>query len=182
MPLGVVQDGIVVTPIAEATRRRQTLTRPTNHPIIAPPTERITMIGTYRNHARARQRCSITRRRVEYMAMSFWRRRLRGFTWAWAVLQIALPAAVSFADAIDALDSASRARIHVEATSSSSCRPAHAEECALCRFLSTSNGTSARGDIPLPEARRTAGVPVDVIQRCATAARGQPGSRAPPIG
>jgi hypothetical protein len=66
------------------------------------------------------------------------RRRL-GFRWwavAWAVLQFALPAAATFADARLERESASAQGPHVESRSDASCRPVHTAECALCQVVS----------------------------------------------
>lgn len=52
----------------------------------------------------------------------------------WAVLQFALPALASSADAH--LEGEGRAQVaHIESTSSSSCRSVHPAECALCQLL-----------------------------------------------
>jgi hypothetical protein len=58
----------------------------------------------------------------------------RGWTIAWAVLQFALPAAATLADARlerDGLD----AQAHAESRSDASCRPVHPAECALCQLI-----------------------------------------------
>jgi hypothetical protein len=70
----------------------------------------------------------------------------RGWAMVWAVLQFALPAAASVADA-----SLERAAVrapsgHVESTSTAACRPAHPAECALCQFLSRA-GSRAVGPV-----------------------------------
>lgn len=53
----------------------------------------------------------------------------------WAVLQFALPAVASTADAL--VERESRAQVaHVESGSSTTCRPSHPTECALCQLIS----------------------------------------------
>jgi hypothetical protein len=54
----------------------------------------------------------------------------------WAVLQFALPAAVTIGDARLERDSAGAAIAHVEAAPGVGCRPAHPADCALCQFVS----------------------------------------------
>ena len=53
-----------------------------------------------------------------------------------AVLQVALPLGVTYADGRLAADGG-RARAHAEADRSSSCRPVHSPECGLCRHLAS---------------------------------------------
>ncbi|MFL5607465.1 MAG: hypothetical protein ACJ8AD_13530 [Gemmatimonadaceae bacterium] len=60
----------------------------------------------------------------------------RGWAVLWAVLQFALPAAVSLGDARLERESAEGPRTHVEAASGNACRPVHAADCALCQFVS----------------------------------------------
>jgi hypothetical protein len=62
--------------------------------------------------------------------------RFRGWAILWAVLQFALPATASVADARLERESARGAYAHVEATSTASCRPVHAAQCALCQSAS----------------------------------------------
>lgn len=66
------------------------------------------------------------------------RRRL-GYRWwamVWAVLQFALPAAATFADAQLERESAAAQGPHIESRSDASCRPVHTAECALCQVVS----------------------------------------------
>lgn len=55
---------------------------------------------------------------------------------AWAVLQFALPAAATLADARLERASASAQGPHIESRSEASCRPVHPAECALCQVVS----------------------------------------------
>lgn len=86
-------------------------------------------------------------------------RRPRAFRiWAlvWAVLQFALPAAASLADArLEQVGSVARA--HVESSSSATCHAVHSENCALCQVLgqTASPAESPRSpdvarELPLP--------------------------------
>src|SRR4051812_21935076 len=106
-----------------------------------------------------------------------WRNR----TWAlvWAVLQFALPAAATTADAH--VERESRLQVvHVEADSTSGCRPVHAAECALCQLITHDAGAPA--DAPLPVITAAVACPVDA-ERVSPAAEirgGLPPPRAPP--
>ena len=60
----------------------------------------------------------------------------RGWAIVWAVLQFALPAAATYADAMLERESASAQTAHVESGSSDTCRPVHPAECALCQLVS----------------------------------------------
>ena len=59
----------------------------------------------------------------------------RGWAIVWAVLQFALPAAATFADARIERDAATALGSHAESRSDASCRPVHAAECALCQLV-----------------------------------------------
>lgn len=66
-------------------------------------------------------------------------RRRQGLRWwalVWAVLQFALPAAATLADARLERESASAQGPHIESRSEASCRPVHPSECALCQVVS----------------------------------------------
>ena len=63
------------------------------------------------------------------------RRLFRGWGVLWAVLQFALPAAVTLGDARLERDSGGGALTHVESASGKACRPAHPANCALCQFV-----------------------------------------------
>lgn len=62
----------------------------------------------------------------------------RGWAIVWAVLQFALPAAATVADALLERESGSTQLAHVESPSNGACRPVHPAECALCQFVSRS--------------------------------------------
>jgi hypothetical protein len=62
---------------------------------------------------------------------------LRVFALIWAVLQFALPAAATLADA--RLAAASPSRGHVEEAPGRDCTPSHSPHCAVCKHLSTSS-------------------------------------------
>jgi hypothetical protein len=95
-------------------------------------------------------------------------RRWGGFrVWAmvWAVLQLALPPVATFADARLESESEAYGAAHVESSSSATCRPVHAAECALCQFVSRdsvpSDGASCPVAVPVvalpPATARVAG-------------------------
>jgi hypothetical protein len=74
-------------------------------------------------------------------------RRHRNFRrWAigWAVLQFALPATATFADATLERDSSAGSFAHVESQSRVSCHPVHPAECALCQVLSRTAAPTAQ--------------------------------------
>lgn len=107
----------------------------------------------------------------------------RGWAIVWAVLQFALPAAATFADAHLERDAASAERSHAESRSGGSCRPIHPAECALCQLVSRSSAPSAEApafpvSVRLAEAPRT---PDASRQALAGAARRER-ARAPPLG
>lgn len=97
----------------------------------------------------------------------------------WAVLQFALPAAASVADAH--VERESRAQLaHVESTSTTSCRPVHPAECALCQLVSRDVARPA-GSSALVVATVGTGPIADELLIPASAARGRlPSARAPP--
>jgi hypothetical protein len=114
------------------------------------------------------------------MRMGSPRRVLHIFAVVWSVLQFALPMATLYADAYDAHASVGRAIAHVEDAATDGCRPAHADECALCHFLSSSSAPLVRADVSLPLARTTSSPAGAVRVACVASARGHPASRAPP--
>jgi hypothetical protein len=82
-------------------------------------------------------------------------RKWGGFrVWAivWAVLQLALPPVATFADARLERESEAYGAAHVESSSSATCRPIHAAECALCQFVSHTSALAdgAPGPIVVP--------------------------------
>lgn len=97
----------------------------------------------------------------------------------WAVLQFALPAAASTADAHQERES--RAQLaHVESTSTSSCRPAHAAACAFCQILSQSFAQPAGSPPPAIVAALPCPAATESLSP-ASASRGRlPLARAPP--
>jgi hypothetical protein len=68
----------------------------------------------------------------------------------WAVLQFALPAAATYADARLEREGASAQGPHAESQSEASCRPVHPTECALCQLVSRTS-TPAVQDAGAPE-------------------------------
>jgi hypothetical protein len=70
--------------------------------------------------------------------------------WAilWAVLQFALPLGATYADAQIERESARAPGAHVESTSTTSCRPSHSNDCALCQFLSRVAPPSQGSSLP----------------------------------
>jgi hypothetical protein len=73
----------------------------------------------------------------------------RGWAIFSAVLQFALPLGATFADAHLERESARAAGAHVESASTTSCRPAHSDDCALCQFLL--RAAAPTESAPLPE-------------------------------
>jgi len=67
----------------------------------------------------------------------------RGWAIVWAVLQFALPASATVADALLERDSAATQHAHVESASTGACRPVHSAECALCQVVSRSTTPAA---------------------------------------
>jgi len=114
------------------------------------------------------------------MTMASWRRRFRAFALMWGVLQFALPLAVLLGDASGALAGRARSAPHVESSTSASCVPAHADECALCRFLSNNSPPLSHGDVPVYGASAAASPTSAPGAPCVVSARRLPESRAPP--
>lgn len=109
-------------------------------------------------------------------------RRLRFVTVLWAALNVALPLGVSYADAVLAgRGSASEAFAHVEEKSGPHCQPVHADECVLCRFLSSAAGELRSGmGAALPAVVRVE-IPLAPTLRIATSTVAGTRSRAPPV-
>ena len=63
---------------------------------------------------------------------------------AWAVLQFALPAAATIADARLERESVSSQVSHAESRSDASCHPVHSAECALCQVVSRESAPAAQ--------------------------------------
>jgi hypothetical protein len=72
----------------------------------------------------------------------------RGWAIVWAVLQFALPAGVTLADARLERESALAPGTHIESTSDISCRPSHPDECVLCQFLSRAEAPAQSAELP----------------------------------
>lgn len=107
-------------------------------------------------------------------------RRFRTAAFAWAVLQIALPAMALFADAAGALEANRSAVVHVEESQGCSTDAPHELDCAVCQQLSSLAGlTLAGGDLPSPPTRADVAAPVH-SQRGSAATCALPTSRAPP--
>src|SRR5438309_1699420 len=93
----------------------------------------------------------------------------RTFATLWPILQFVLPGAVRAADS------------HIESKTTSSCRPVHPDECALCQFLSRAAAPSESPALP-DIAQLVRPVSTSPVPRHATrdlADVGQP--RAPPV-
>jgi hypothetical protein len=72
----------------------------------------------------------------------------RGWAILWAVLQFALPAGATLADARLAQASISTPGSHVESSTSSACVPSHPDECALCQVVSRVAAPSSAAALP----------------------------------
>ena len=100
----------------------------------------------------------------------------------WGVLQFALPAAASWADAQLERDSVGARVAHVEATSSATCRPEHSAACVLCQVA----GRAAERSEPVGltfALVRAAFVPSgSPSARHESSDLGLPDARGPPVG
>ena len=76
------------------------------------------------------------------------RRRFRGWTILWALLQFALPTAATYADALLERSGANGPTAHVESTSTESCVPVHSADCALCHLVHRVGTTSSVACLP----------------------------------
>ena len=105
----------------------------------------------------------------------------RVFALLWAVLQLALPGAVSVLDGATALRNDVDVVAHVEATSGQRCQPPHSAECGVCRYLSAGGINDAR--LGTPEwPRSTADAASKELPGFAAApATASPLARAPPL-
>lgn len=106
--------------------------------------------------------------------------RFRRVALLWAVLQLAWPAAVSVADAMQAAAATQAIGSHVEDRTGATCRAVHPPDCALCQALTTP-ATPARP--ALPEIARVVrdGAPVRWAVRGTSGEPGaRPRTRAPP--
>jgi hypothetical protein len=66
----------------------------------------------------------------------------------WAVLQFALPAGATYADARLERDGRDATQAHVESSSGDSCRAPHADDCAICQVVSRSGVAPHSVDLP----------------------------------
>jgi hypothetical protein len=110
------------------------------------------------------------------------RRSFRRWAVLWAVLQFALPAAASYADALLERSGVVAAQIHVEANSTKDCPPVHSAECGLCQVLSRA-GTPARAlELPSIATVLVPALAVEVAHAATGADCLTPLPRAPPLG
>ncbi|MDB4878716.1 MAG: hypothetical protein JWL60_162 [Gemmatimonadetes bacterium] len=106
---------------------------------------------------------------------------LRSWAIVWAVLQLALPAAAAYADMLVERDT--RAQVaHVESTSSTTCRPLHAAECAFCQVLSHDAMSPAPAPAPAIVGLVRCPASSDRVGTAAERPGGRPPARAPPEG
>lgn len=111
------------------------------------------------------------------------RRGFRGLAIVWAVLQFALPAGATLADARVQRDAGTAERAHVESRSHASCRPLHPESCALCQLVSRTAAPSAAAatcpvSLRVVDASAVDGAPLRALDGRSWRSR----ARAPPIG
>jgi hypothetical protein len=107
----------------------------------------------------------------------------RGWAIVWAVLQFALPAAATYADALLERDASTAQIAHVESGSSAGCRPVHPAECALCQIVSRGSAPTASA----PSWREAVGLveqpPIDELSQCGLDGLERTSlARAPPVG
>ena len=74
-------------------------------------------------------------------------RLVRVFTFLLAVAQLALPAALSVAD--KALVDLRGTVTHIESTAGKQCKPPHAADCCICRYLSAAVGKAGSSPPPI---------------------------------
>jgi len=102
----------------------------------------------------------------------------RLLTLALAAVQFALPAVASVTDGILA-GSGRNDAAHVEDVARSQCKPPHAADCAICRFLSIDQAKSSAERIAFLSVERATAANV-LLSRRIDAARAGFDSRAPP--
>lgn len=66
------------------------------------------------------------------------RRTFRGWVILWALLQLALPSAATYADAMLERASVQTVFAHVESNTGATCPPVHAADCGLCHLVQNS--------------------------------------------
>ena len=105
-------------------------------------------------------------------------RSARFLTLLLAAMQFAVPAVVSVVDGAVA-ESARVTGTHVEEFGRNKCTPPHSADCAICRFLSTtqSHGSTAVAAVIVS---RVSAAPETLVALSATTARHGFDSRAPP--
>jgi hypothetical protein len=101
---------------------------------------------------------------------------------AFAIVQMAVPAVVAFADADLALASGGVTQVHVEDHTGRNCRPAHPDDCALCRLLSHFSPQRGQAAILPRVAVVRPGLSADVAPLLSFIAGALARSRAPPVG
>jgi hypothetical protein len=106
----------------------------------------------------------------------------RGWAMVWAVLQFALPAAATLADARLERQGVG-VEAHAESRSDASCRPVHPAECALCQLVLRAFAPAAGQAAVAVVARVAARPPIaDRSWRALAGPTGSPLPRAPPLG
>ena len=115
------------------------------------------------------------------MATSGLRRWIRAFALTWGVLQFALPLVILFGDAQSALRGSRAVRVHIETSDANTCQPIHADECALCRFLSNNNASASRHEMPTAAASAGVAQSRAPMEASCGVSRRLPDSRGPPI-
>jgi hypothetical protein len=105
---------------------------------------------------------------------------LRALALLWAVLQFALPVVALHADVRLERDSQQAPGAHVESGTTTACRPAHLDECALCHVLTRGGSPTHAATLPCIAAavRPSPTLPIARLATRATAAADLP--RAPP--
>jgi hypothetical protein len=98
-----------------------------------------------------------------------------------ALLQLTLPAFASVADARAEAESRG-ARVHIEATGTTSCPRIHPEDCVVCRVLASGATTTAVASLQVPIARTIDEGPAHTEATwCVARLAGDPSERAPPL-
>jgi hypothetical protein len=106
----------------------------------------------------------------------------RGWAIVWAVLQFALPAAATLADARLERRSVG-AEPHAESRSDASCRPVHSAECALCQLVLRAFAPEAGQGSVAAVVQSVARPPIaDRPWHALADPTGSPLARAPPLG
>jgi hypothetical protein len=104
----------------------------------------------------------------------------RAFALLWAVLQFALPSVALHADVRLERESRQAAGAHVEAGTTTACRPVHPDQCALCQVLTRTGTPTQAATLPCIAAvvRPSPTLPVAGLTTLAATAAELP--RAPP--